>query len=67
MKYRAAFELIDAGLIKAELGFPLLEGAKKEFFNAKVQEVGLRSDKKKNSESFTTTATNSYTFSPFAL
>ena len=63
MKYRAAFELIDAGLIKAELGFPLLEGAKKEFFNAKVQEVGLRSDKKKNSESFTTTATNSYTFS----
>jgi hypothetical protein len=62
MKYRAAFELIDAGLIKAELGFPPLEGAKKEFFNAKVQEVGLRADKKKNSESFTTTATNSYTF-----
>ena len=62
MKYKAAYELIDAGLIKANLGFPPSEALKKEFFNAKVQEVGLRANKKKNSETFTTTATNSYTF-----
>lgn len=62
MKYKAAFEVIDAGLTKAQLGFPPLETLKKEFFNSKVQEVGLRADKKKNSEVFTTTATNSYTF-----
>jgi len=62
MKYKAAYELIDAGLIKANLGFPPSEALKKEFFNAKVQEVGLRANKKKNSETFTTSATNSYTF-----
>ena len=62
MKYKAAYELIDAGLAKASLGFPPVEALKKEFFNAKVQEVGLRADKKKNSETFTTSATNSYTF-----
>jgi len=63
VRYQEAYELIDAGLMKANLSFPVLEALKAEVFDEKVNEVGLRSVKKRSSESFTSTSTNVYTFS----
>ena len=62
MKYQGAYDMIQAGLAKIELGFPVVENIMAEFFDEKVYELGLRSVKKRASESFTTTATNSYAF-----
>lgn len=62
MRYQEAYELIEAGLLKANLSFPVMEALKATIFDEKVNEVGLRSVKKRSSESFTTTKTNVYTF-----
>jgi hypothetical protein len=62
MRYQEAYEIIDAGLVKAALAFPTAEPLKAQFFDSKVQEIGMRTVKKKDSETFTTTATRTYTF-----
>jgi len=62
MRYQEAYEIIDAGLVKAALAFPTTEPLKAQFFDSKVQEIGLRVAKKQDSEAFTTTKTKNYLF-----
>ena len=53
MRYREAYELIDAAVGKAELGFPVTETLKAMFFDQEVENIGLRIVKKSILESFT--------------
>ena len=53
MRYREAYELIDAGVGKAELGFPVTETLKAMFFDQEVENIGLRVVRKSILESFT--------------
>jgi len=53
MRYREAYELIDAAVGKAELGFPVSETLKAMFFDQEVENIGLRIVKKSILESFT--------------
>jgi len=53
MRYREAYELIDAAVGKAELGFPVTETLKAMFFDQEVENIGLRVVKKSILESFT--------------
>ena len=53
MRYREAYELIDAALEKAEIGFPLTEALKATFFDQEVENIGLRVVKKSIMQSFT--------------
>ena len=53
MRYREAYELIDAALNKAEVGFPVTETLKATFFDQEVENIGLRLVKKSILESFT--------------
>ena len=53
MRYREAYELIDAALSKAEVGFPVTETLKATFFDQEVENIGLRLVKKSILESFT--------------
>ena len=52
MRYREAYELIDAAVGKAELGFPVTETLKAMFFDQEVENIGLRVVKKSILESF---------------
>ena len=63
MRYQEAYELVEAGLVKSALGFPVTEPLIAKFFDAKVQEVGARAMRKVNSQTFTTSATNAYELS----
>lgn len=63
MRYQEAYELVEAGLVKSALGFPVTEPLIAKFFDAKVQEVGSRAMRKVNSQTFTTSATNAYELS----
>ena len=63
MRYQEAYELVEAGLVKSALGFPVTEPLISKFFDAKVQEVGSRTTRKVNSQTFTTSATNAYELS----
>lgn len=62
MRYQEAYEIIDAGLGKTSLAFPVSEPLKAQFFDSKVQEIGIRVAKKQDSEAFTTTKTKNYLF-----
>ena len=53
MRYREAYELIDAALNKAAIGFPVTETLKATFFDQEVENIGLRLVKKSILESFT--------------
>jgi|TARA_R100000049_G_C1944026_1_gene88643 hypothetical protein len=53
MRYREAYELIDAAVGKAELGFPVTETLKAMFFDQEVENIGLRVVRKSILESFT--------------
>ena len=53
MRYREAYELIDAALNKAAVGFPVTETLKATFFDQEVENIGLRLVKKSILESFT--------------
>ena len=53
MRYREAYQLIDAALSKAEVGFPVTEVLKATFFDQEVENIGLRIVKKSIMESFT--------------
>tara|TARA_R110002020_G_scaffold259415_1_gene473319 strand:+ start:1320 stop:2216 length:897 start_codon:yes stop_codon:yes gene_type:complete len=53
MRYREAYELIDAAVGKAELGFPVTETLKAMFFDQEVENIGLRVVKKSIMQSFT--------------
>ena len=53
MRYREAYELIDAALNKAAIGFPVTETLKATFFDQEVENLGLRLVKKSILESFT--------------
>tara|TARA_R100000773_G_scaffold43359_1_gene41711 strand:- start:3428 stop:4312 length:885 start_codon:yes stop_codon:yes gene_type:complete len=61
MRYLEAYEIIDAGLTKSQLGFPVTEPLKAQFFDNVVNDIGVRTVKKESSETFTTTKTKSYT------
>ena len=63
MRYQEAYEMVEAGLTKSALGFPVTEPLIANFFDAKVQEVGSRVMRKVNSQTFTTSATNAYELS----
>jgi|TARA_R110000744_G_scaffold39703_1_gene90208 hypothetical protein len=63
MRYQEAYEMIEAGLSKAALGFPITEPLIASFFDNKVQEVGARVLRKRNSQTFSTSTTNVYTLS----
>jgi len=52
MRYREAYELIDAAVGKAELGFPVTETLKAMFFDQEVENIGLRVVRKSILESF---------------
>ena len=52
MRYREAYELIDAALHKAEVGFPVTEALKANFFDQEVENIGLRVVKKSIMQSF---------------
>ena len=62
MRYKEAYELVDAALLNANLEFPVLEATKSFIFDNKVQEVGLRTVKKHNTETFSTTGGRAFTF-----
>ena len=53
MRYREAYDLIDAAVGKAELGFPVTETLKAMFFDQEVENIGLRVVRKSILESFT--------------
>ena len=63
MRYQEAYEMIEAGLSKAALGFPITEPLIASFFDNGVQEVGARVLRKRNSQTFSTSTTNVYTLS----
>jgi hypothetical protein len=63
MRYQEAYEMVEAGLAKSALGFPITNPLISQFFDNKVQEVGSRVSRKRNSQTFTSTATNVYTLS----
>ena len=63
MRYQEAYEMVEAGLTKSALGFPVTEPLLAQFFDAKVQEVGARVSRKVSSQTFTTSATNAYELS----
>lgn len=60
MRYQEAYEMVEAGLVKSALGFPVTEPIISQFFDNKVQEVGARVLRKRNSQTFTASATNVY-------
>ena len=60
MRYQEAYEMVEAGLVKSALGFPLTEPLISQFFDNKVQEVGSRVVRKRNSQTFTTSTSNIY-------
>jgi len=53
MRYREAYELIDAAVNKADIGYPVTEKLKAMFFDQEVENIGLRLVKKSILESFT--------------
>ena len=53
MRYREAYELIDAAVNKADIGYPVTEKLKAMFFDQEVENIGLRIVKKSILESFT--------------
>jgi len=63
VRYQEAYEMVEAGLVKSALGFPVTEPLLSQFFDNKVQEVGARTVRKRNSQSFSTSITNTYTLS----
>ena len=63
MRYQEAYEMVEAGLSKSALGFPITEPLISSFFDNKIQEVGSRVVRRRNSQSFSTTTTNIYTLS----
>jgi len=63
MRYQEAYEMVEAGLSKSALGFPITEPLISSFFDSKVQEVGGRVVRKRNSQELSTTTTNVYTLS----
>ena len=63
MRYQEAYEMIEAGLSKSALGFPITEAFISSFFDIKVTEVGSRVVRKRNSQSFSTSTTNVYSLS----
>ena len=52
MRYREAYELIDAAVGKSEIGYPVTETLKAMFFDQEVENVGLRLVKKSIRVSF---------------
>ena len=60
MRYQEAYEMVEAGLSKSALGFPVTEPLISQFFDNKVQEVGTRAVRKRNSLTFTTTTSPTY-------
>jgi len=52
MRYREAYELIDAAVGKAEIGYPVTETLKAMFFDQEVENIGLRLVKKSIRVSF---------------
>ena len=60
MRYQEAYEMVEAGLSKSALGFPVTEPLISQFFDNKVQEVGTRAVRKRNSQTFTTTTSTTY-------
>ena len=60
MRYQEAYEMVEAGLSKSALGFPVTEPLISQFFDNKVQEVGTRAVRKINSQTFTTTTSTTY-------
>ena len=61
MRYQEAYEMVEAGLSKSALGFPITEPLISSFFDNKVQEVGGRVVRKRSSQELSTTTTNVYT------
>ena len=61
MRYQEAYEMVEAGLSKSALGFPITEPLISSFFDNKVQEVGGRVVRKRGSQELSTTTTNVYT------
>ena len=61
MRYQEAYEMVEAGLSKSALGFPITEPLISSFFDNKVQEVGGRVLRKRSSQELSTTTTNVYT------
>jgi len=53
MRYREAYELIDAGVAKSDIGFPVTETLKANFFDQEVENLGLRLVRKTIREEFT--------------
>ena len=52
MRYREAYELIDAAVNKAAIGYPVTETLKAMFFDQEVENIGLRLVKKSVRASF---------------
>ena len=52
MSYREAYELIDAAVNKADIGYPVTETLKAMFFDQEVENIGLRLVKKSIRASF---------------
>ena len=52
MRYREAYELIDAAVNKADIGYPVTETLKAMFFDQEVENIGLRLVKKSIRASF---------------
>jgi len=54
MRYQEAYELIDVGVISGGVEIPISENLKSIYFDQAINEIAMRSVRKKNSQSFTT-------------
>ena len=54
MRYQEAYELIDVGIIAGEVDIPISDNLKSIYFDNAVEQVAMRSVRKKNMESFST-------------
>ena len=61
MRYQEAYELIDVGVISGGVEIPISENLKSIYFDQAINEIAMRSVRKKNSQSFATSG-NEYIF-----
>ena len=62
MRYREAYELIEAGLMAHDISFPVTEKLKSTFFDENIKQIAQRVVRNEASETFTTTKTKEFTF-----
>ena len=53
MRYQEAYELIDLGIVQADINFPVSPSLKSIYFDQAVEDVGLRYVQKRDMETFT--------------